>query len=238
MNKITRRIFVSQAAASLAAVGALAESSPATAPQLVWKSAQWKVAEFQKLAHHPARVKQVFNCTQISGGMFLNNIKNSLNGLHFGFDIPADQIKIAAALHGPANLLNYDDSIWSKYRIGEWLNVTDPATGKPAEHNIFYPSRHSLDNAAFAADPDDRASVYQDTAIQTLDARGVQFLSCHTATEEQARALVERNKLPQAPEEVVEDLLAHTLPGVLVVTSMVAAIALLQSEGRFSYINA
>ena len=238
MNKITRRIFVAQAAASLAAAGARAESSPAPTAQLVWKSSQWKVADFQALVHHPARVKQVFNCTQIAGGMFLNNIKNSLNGLQFGFDIPAGQIRIAAALHGPANLLNYDDSIWSKYRIGEWLNVTDASTGKPAVRNIFYPSRHSLDAAAFAGDPDDRDSVYQDTGIQTLDARGVQFLSCHTATEEQARVLVERNKLSQAPEEVVEDLLGHTLPGVLVVTSMVAAIALLQSEGRYSYINA
>jgi hypothetical protein len=32
-------------------------------------------------------------------------------------------------------------------------------------------------------------------------------------------------------------MMAHTVPGVLVVASMVAAIALLQSEGQYTYIT-
>jgi hypothetical protein len=32
-------------------------------------------------------------------------------------------------------------------------------------------------------------------------------------------------------------MLAHTVPGVLVVASMVAAIALLQAEGHYTYIR-
>jgi intracellular sulfur oxidation DsrE/DsrF family protein len=80
--------------------------------------------------------------------------------------------------------------------------------------------------------------VYQDTSVQALEVRGVQFLSCHTAAEEQARVLVRRNKLTQSPEEIVQDKLAHTVPGVLVVASMVAAVALLQEEGRYTYITA
>ncbi len=237
MDPITRRVFVSQAAASLAAISALGEPPRTPTAQLVWKSSQWKLKEFQKLVEDPARVKQVFDCTQIGGGKFLNNIKNSLNGLHFGFDIPAKQIKIAAALHGPANMLNYDDYVWSKYRIGEWLNVTDPSTAKPAVRNIFYSAKHALDAVSYAKDPDDRESVYQDTSVQALTTRGVQFLSCHTATEEQARVLVEHYQLSQSPEEIVQDMLGHTVPGVLVVASMVASVALLQSEGHFSYIT-
>ncbi len=65
----------------------------------------------------------------------------------------------------------------------------------------------------------------------------MQFLCCHTATEEQARALVKQYSLGQQPEEIVKDLLAHTVPGVLVVAAMVSAIALMQSEGRFSYVT-
>jgi hypothetical protein len=71
----------------------------------------------------------VFDETQIGGGRFLNNIKNSLNGLQYGLNIPADQIKIVSAMHGPANMLNFDDYIWEKYQIGEWLKVDDPLTG-------------------------------------------------------------------------------------------------------------
>jgi hypothetical protein len=62
-------------------------------------------------------------------------------------------------------------------------------------------------------------------------------MSCHTATEEQARALVKRNKLTQSPEEIVKDMLAHTQPHVLVNASMVSAIALMQAEGRYTYIT-
>jgi intracellular sulfur oxidation DsrE/DsrF family protein len=205
--------------------------------QLVWKTSEWKVAEFQKLVNNPARIKQVFDIAQIGDGKFLNNIKNSFNGLRFGFGIREQQIKIVAALHGPANLLNYDDYIWEKYQVGEWLQVTDPATGKPAVKNLYYASRIGLKQESAAKNPDDRDSIYQDTSMQALQSRGAQFLSCHTALEEQVRVLIGRNKLSQSPEDIVKDMLAHTVPGVMIVASMVAAIALLQAEGHYTYIT-
>jgi intracellular sulfur oxidation DsrE/DsrF family protein len=237
MNAVTRRSFVSQIAAGAAALGIAGECSSPARAQLVWKGSEWKFDEFRKLVNHAASVKQVYDVSQVGGGKFLNNIKNSLNGLHFGFDVPETQMKIVAALHGPANMINYGDAVWSKYKVGEWLNVIDPEMGKPAVRNPFYASKLPVDAAAYAKDPNDRNSVYQDTAVETLQARGVQFLSCHTALEEQARILVKRNNLNQAPEEVVKDLLANLKPGVLVVPSMVAAIALLQSEGHYTYIT-
>jgi hypothetical protein len=48
----------------------------------------------------------VYDVISISEGAFLNNMKNSLNGLRFGFGIPKEQIKVVGALHGPANMLN------------------------------------------------------------------------------------------------------------------------------------
>jgi hypothetical protein len=185
----------------------------------------------------PARIKQLYDVVQIGDGKFLNNVKNSLNGLRFGFGIPERQIKIAVALHGPANMLNYDDYVWEKYQIGEWLKVTDSATGKPAVKNLFYAGKISLNQAPAAKNPDNQDSIYQDTSMQALQSRGAQFLSCHTALEEQVRVLISRNKLSQSPEDIAKDMLAHTVPGTLVVASMVAAIALLQAEGHYTYIT-
>jgi intracellular sulfur oxidation DsrE/DsrF family protein len=236
MPPVTRRSFVATAAAGMAASGFLAGGSAADA-QLVWSASDWNLTEFRKLMTYPARVKQVYDVTRIGEGKFLNNIKNSLNGLRFGFAIPEEQIKVVAALHGPANMLNFDDSVWKKYRIGEWLKVTDPATGQPAEKNIFYPAAKAAAGGKAAQDPQDEHSIYQAKSIQELQARGVQFLSCHTATEEQVRVLVHQRNLSESPEEIVRDMLAHILPGVLVVASMVAAIALLQTEGHFTYIT-
>lgn len=230
MSKLSRRGFVGQAAMGIAALAALGEESAEA--QLVYKRGDWNVKGFDELLRVPARAKQVYDVTAINDGMFLKNIKNSLNGLHFGFGIPRGQIRIVAGLHGPANLLNYDDYVWKKYRIGEWLNETDPQTGKPAVRNAYYPTK-AAKNAS--QNPDDENSVYQDVSVQALQARGVKFLSCHTALEEQARALVRHWKLAQAPEEIVKDMLAHVHEGVLVVASMVASFVLLQSEGHYTY---
>ncbi|MGA8043214.1 MAG: hypothetical protein WCA37_10455 [Terracidiphilus sp.] len=205
--------------------------------QLVWKATDWKLADFQTLVHLMARVKQVYDVVQINEGRFLNNVKNSLNGLEFGFGVPREQIKIAVAMHGPTNMLNYDDFIWNKYQIGEWLKVTDPATGKPAVRNIFVNSTKAAGKDFHATDPGNEGSMYQDTSMQTLRARGVQFLSCHSATEEQARMLIRMRNLTQSPEEITREMLAHTIEGTLVVAAMVAAIALLQSEGHYTYIT-
>ncbi len=65
----------------------------------------------------------------------------------------------------------------------------------------------------------------------------MKLLSCHTALEEQVRGLIAHRNLTQQPEEIVKEMLAHTLPDVLVVASMVAAIALLQTDGHYSYIT-
>jgi intracellular sulfur oxidation DsrE/DsrF family protein len=237
MKSISRRSFVTKAAAGAASLGAIGVMPAASEAQLVYTTKDWTVSEFDKIAKDPARVKQVYDIVPIDDGRFLNNIKNSLNGLHFGFGVPDGQIKIVAALHGPANMLNYDDFIWDKYKIGAWLKVDDPATGQPAVKNVFYPSKAGAELHYTSDDPDSRDSIYQDFSIQALQHRGVKFLSCHTATEEQARVLIKHNNLSEQPEQIVKEMLAHTIPGVLVVASMVAAIALLQTEGHYSYIT-
>ena len=239
MSDVTRRSLISRGALGFLTFGLFNGAPDATEGQLVWKASEWKLGEFEKLMKDPARIKQLYDVVQIGDGKFLNNIKNSLNGLQFGFAVPERQIKIAVALHGPANMLNYDDYVWQKYQIGEWLKVTDPANGKPAVKNLFYNSKAGPKKGPTAKDkdPDDLNSIYQDTSMEALQSRGAQFLSCHTALEEQVRVLISRNKLSQSPEDVVKDMLAHIVPGVLVVASMVAAIALLQAEGHYTYIT-
>jgi intracellular sulfur oxidation DsrE/DsrF family protein len=233
MQHLTRRAFVTGAAA----LGMAAGGAGAAEGQLVWKKTDWQAGPFETLLKHPARAKQVYDIVKINNGLFLNNVKNSLNGLEFGFGLPPTEVKIAVAMHGPANMLNYDDAMWNKYQIGEWLKVDDPQTGKPAVRNIFRGKGKAADAGATAENPDSEDSVYQARDMATLRGRGVQFLSCHTATEEQARALVRLRKLTQSPEEIVKDMLAHMVEGTIMVPSMVAAIALLQAEGRFTYIT-
>ncbi|HJS97634.1 MAG TPA: hypothetical protein VJ756_00990 [Terriglobales bacterium] len=232
MSKISRRGFVEQAAVGLAALAAVGDKTAEA--QLVYRRSDWNIKEFDELLRLPARAKQVYDATIIDKGKFLNNIKNSLNGLQFGLGIPAQQIRIVAGLHGAANLLNYDDYVWQTYRIGEVFNETDPETGKPAVRNFYYSTKVAK---SAPRDPDDENSIYQDTSLQGLQARGVKFLSCHTGLEEAAKVVIGRLRLAQPREEVVKDMLAHIHNGVLVVASMVASLVLLQSEGHYTYIK-
>lgn len=228
----SRREFVGGLGTSLAALGATGLSSHNAEAQLIYQHADWDFKEFETLVNSPAKVKQVYDIRPVGEGKFLNNVKNSLNGFIYGFGIPSTEIKIAVALHGPSNAVAFDDSMWQKYRLGEFVEVNDPATGKPATRNIFFPSSgKGSDNLQ------DVSSKMQDHSVQALQHRGVKFLSCHTATEEQAVAMVKKFSLTSSPEEVVKDLQAHVLPGVLIVPAMVATVALLQSEGHFTYIT-
>jgi hypothetical protein len=235
MSDFSRRSLLGGAVA--AATAATILSDPLHA-QYVWQKSNWQAADFETLTHSSRRIKQVVHAFAVSDGRFLKNCKNSLNGLHSGMGVAADQIQLVAALNGPANLLNYSDYVWQKYRIGEWVKVNDPKTGEPAVRNPFYPSGAGPELKYTSDNLDSPESLSQDSSVQGLQARGVRFLSCHVSTEEAARALIKQNGLSAPPEDVVKDIQAHALPGVIIVPALAAALAYLQGEGHYTYMEA
>ena len=72
---------------SIAGVAAVASIDANAGPQFVYRRSDWNVSAFDGLVKKPARIKQAYDIIPIGDGKFLNNIKNSLNGLHFGFGI-------------------------------------------------------------------------------------------------------------------------------------------------------
>ncbi len=235
MKHISRRSFVTTAAAGVAALGTMGSAIPPAQVQPVETSSEWDLLAFNKLVNHPARVKQVFDSAELGGGVFLH-ANNSLNGLRYGFGIPKDQIQIAIVLRGKANLMNFDDYIWKKYQIGAVGNIKDPKTGKPAERNIFYPSKAGAEMKYASDDIESQHSIYNDSSIQALQHRGIRLLGCHNATLGAAWELTHKHHVKQPLNAVYQDLLAHTLPNVLIVAAAVAAVALLQTEGHYSYL--
>lgn len=235
-NSMSRRSFVTTAAAGLAALGAVSpigHLTPSAEAQSVELASDWNPSEFHQLAHHPARVKQMFDVTGANDSAF-EHIGNSFNALQFGFGIPAKQIQIVAVMRAAATFLIFDDYIWKKYNFGVLANIKDPKTGKPAERNIYYPSKTDLKYPN--TDPESPDSLYADTSIQALQHRGLRILGCHVATWFTASYVANKNHLTQPHKEIFDELVAHTLPGVLIVAAAVAAIALLQSEGHYSYL--
>src|ERR1700751_60390 len=170
MNDLTRRSFASKMFAGIAAFGVLSKLNQPAEAQIVWSTSQWNLASFEGLLHENARVKQLFDITRVEDGASLAKAKNSLNGLHYGFGVPVDQIRGICGMHGQANLLAYDDYVWEKYQIGAWLEINDPRTRQPAVKNPYYFSKLTDDAARTPAGTDLNAetSPLQDASMQGL----------------------------------------------------------------------
>ena len=230
MNRTT---FIA-ASAGLVAVGTTVASAQ-TVPggsHFVERGADFNSQAFSAAVGRTAQIRQLWESVTFKPGIW-NNIKNSFNGLQFGFGYPAGSIAIAFAGHGPSAAFGYSDDVWQKYSIGKYHGLTD-AAGAPVTSNTYVAKKSSGDASA---DPDDDKGMYQDASIATLQARGLIVLTCHTAVEEQARGIVKKGLAPagMTASQVADDILTHLIPGAIVVPSMVAAIAVLQATYHYTY---
>jgi intracellular sulfur oxidation DsrE/DsrF family protein len=164
-----------------------------------------------------------------------NNLKNVLNGLQFGYGYDPSDVHLVFAPHGPSSAYNYTDYIWQKYRIGEALNLVDPA-GNRIESNVFLTPRAGMTGSD---DLDDEMGAYQDTSIQRLQQRGVTFLSCATALQEQARIVHAAGFAPPGAsvDSIATDMLEHLIPNAVLVPSMVATVIVLQRRYGYTYLT-
>jgi hypothetical protein len=226
------RFLTASAGLVAAAGGSVSAADVPGGTNLVERRAQFDMAAFEAVVARPAEIRQLIEAVAFKPTL-LNNVKNSLNGLHFGYGHPADQIAIAVAGHGPSAAYGYTDYIWQKYRIGEFFKITD-ASGQTIAQNMWLKATASYDPSA---DPDDEHGMYQDTSIEMLQRRGTIFLTCHTAVEEQSRAIVKGGFAPSGmtPTEVADDILTHLIPGALVNPSMMATVAVLQKVHGYTY---
>ena len=230
-----RTAFLAASASALAASGAIAQAQAVPGgTHLVERKADFDADAFAKIVGRDAQIRSVVETVAFKPGV-LNNIKNEFNGLQFGFGYPAAAIAIALAGHGPSAAYGYSDYVWKKYRIGEFFDLKN-GDGKPISTNAFVAAQTPADTAA---DPDDPKGMYQDTSIEGLQRRGLILLTCHTAVEEQSRALVKRGFAPAGttPSQVAADILTHLVVGAVVVPSMVAAVTVLQATYHYSYIT-
>ncbi|HEV7179882.1 MAG TPA: hypothetical protein VGN11_08420, partial [Candidatus Baltobacteraceae bacterium] len=144
---------------------ALADDVPGGSA-LVERKANFDEAAFAKILGRAADIRQVFEAVGFQPGLF-NNIKNSLNGLQFGFGYPAAKIALALAGHGASAAYGFSDYVWEKYKIGEFIGAKD-AAGSPLTSNTFLKAKSAVDSSA---DPNDDKSMYQDTSIEMLQKR-------------------------------------------------------------------
>lgn len=96
------------------------------------------------------------------------------------------------------------DAVWSKYKIGKAMNITDPTTKAPAERNPFF-------NAKPGSLPLD------DMAVDKLMARGTVFGACNVALHFLSAKLAPGAGV--TPDVALKDWTAGIIPGITIIPS-------------------
>ena len=128
--------------------------------------------------------------------------------------------------------LAFNDAMWAKYSLGEYAGLKD-ASGKPYTRNVFNKPTaddlHLLMAAMQTPTIPALAPAMPALGIESLQKMGTTFLLCANAFGGWCEELQARGKGTSA--DLMKDLSANLLPGVIVVPAMVIAIEKAQAAG-------
>ncbi|HEX6964460.1 MAG TPA: hypothetical protein VF166_01600 [Gemmatimonadaceae bacterium] len=130
--------------------------------------------------------------------------------------IPEHDLNAVVVLRHAAATLAFTDPVWSKYKLGEAVNVKDPKTHAPAERNPFY---HASDGAL----------PFPEASIDKLQARGVLFGVCNVALTHLSAQRAEVAGV--TPEQARAEYVAGLIPGITVLPSGVWGVNRAQERG-------
>jgi hypothetical protein len=169
----------------------------------------------------------LFDFPEHGDGLPLIHILNYVNTYKSAYGEPASTVNAVGTFYGPPGMpasipLAWNDVVWEKYRIGELLKLTDPATKAPSKRNMFYRPR--------AGDPVLFGGAMAAAGIQNLQRMGVLFLMCNNAFQAWISFLSGSGTKGNAAE-MERDIRANLLPGVVTVPAMVIAIETAQGKG-------
>ena len=166
----------------------------------------------------------------------LLHVGNYLSTYAEAYKIGPGQVGAVGTLYGmgPASSipLGFNDTIWSKYALGEYMGLKD-AAGKPYTRNVF--NKPTIEDAHLLFAPNGLphiaglAGFAPNIGIESLQKAGTKFILCNNALGGWILELETRGK--GKADAIEKDLRANVLPGVTIVPAMVIAIEKAQEAG-------
>jgi intracellular sulfur oxidation DsrE/DsrF family protein len=209
-----RWVAMITAVAVIAAAGAAMKTrllaTPDAAAKVYAASDQW-------LTRIDAPHKQFFDAPQPEGGIPLLHVMNYYDTYNTAYGVQDADVDAVLTFYGGTTFFGVNDAMWRKYGLGEFLGVSDPATGKPAVRNTWNASPVIL------------GFTLPGAGIEALHARGATFIVCNNALQIFGGLVAAKRGLDTA--EVYEDLRANLLPSVDLVPGMVIAVEQAQRAG-------
>jgi len=161
--------------------------------------------------------RQFFDNPTPNGGVALVHVMNYFDTYNQAFGVKDADINAVLTFYGATTFYGLNDAAWAKYRLGEFLDTNDPATGKPATSNPWRAAPVVLGMTIPAA------------SLESLHRRGATLILCNNALQIFSSLLAAKRGLET--KEVYEDLKANILPGVQLVPGMVIAVEQAQRAG-------
>jgi hypothetical protein len=178
----------------------------------------------------------LFDFPQHKNGMPLLHILNYLNTYTTAYKTGAGQVGAVGTFYSAGNQssisLAFNDPIWAKYGLGEYLALKD-AAAKPYTRHVFnQPTTDDLHLVMQAIDSPPipaLAGAMPALGIASLQKMGAKFLLCANALGLWCLELEARGK--GKASEIEKELRINLLPGVTIVPAMVIAIDKAQEAG-------
>jgi hypothetical protein len=161
--------------------------------------------------------RQLFDAPNPNGGLPLAHVMNYYDTYNKAYGVKDREINGILTFYGATTFYAVNDAMWAKYRIGEFLQTNDVATGQPATANPWRTA------PVIAGNTVPRAS------LESLAKRGATLILCNNAIAYFAGEIARARGL--AADTVLTDLKANLLPGVNVVPGLVIAIEKAQGRG-------
>ena len=216
-----RRGFLGRMAAAAAAAGLPWTGGRAASAATQGGPDDW--LEAQNGAH-----RCLFDFPQSKGGSPLVHILNYIGTYGAAYNVDAGDISTVGTFYSTSpecsTPMAFNDTIWEKYAIGEYLKLGDPVTMQPTIRNLYNAADDN--NPVLYVGP---IGPFPDARISSLQEMGTTFLLCNNAVTAWSMELAGMGK--GTVEGIQEDLKANMLPGVVLVPAMVIAIEKAQAEG-------
>jgi hypothetical protein len=178
----------------------------------------------------------LFDFPQHKGGAPLLHILNYLNTYKEAYKAAPGSVGAVGTFYSIGNQssisLGFNDAMWAKYGLGEYLGLKDKA-GKAYTRNVFF--RPTGDDAgvliAAFQTPNipELAGMVPGLGIESLQKMGTKFILCANALGAWCLELQARGKGKAG--DIEKELRANVLPGVTIVPAMVIAIEKAQAAG-------
>ena len=209
--RLSRRAFAAAAVALVAAGSLSAQPAAVATGRAIAPTPSAPITPSDRwLDGLTSKHRQFFDAPTANGGIVLVHILNYYNTLNDTYKVKDADIDAVGTFYGATTFYGVNDAMWEKYRIGEFLETTDPRTGKPAVANPWRTAPVILGMSLPQA------------SIEALQRRGATFILCNNALTIFAGMLAKARGLDG--DSVYADLAANILPGVELIPGMVVAI--------------